>query len=107
MSQAVHDAVLVVCVWVVLNQWSIGELIEQERRKPTRKRRREARHSGEPKPFPGLTQKPICPECAKEEEQRKDGVEAPPMVAPGRGRPAEIDRRSNSVRPRSAVTMGG
>jgi hypothetical protein len=32
MSQAVHDAMLVVCVWVVPNQWSIWELIEQERR---------------------------------------------------------------------------
>jgi hypothetical protein len=32
MSQAVHGAMLVVCVWVVPNQWSIWELIEQERR---------------------------------------------------------------------------
>jgi hypothetical protein len=32
MSQAVHGDMLVVCVWVVPNQWSIWELIEQERR---------------------------------------------------------------------------
>jgi hypothetical protein len=93
MSQAVHDAVLVVCVWVVLNQWSIWELIEQKRGKPTRKRRREAQHSGEPKPFRGLSQKPICQECAKEkeEEQGKGGEEAPPKIVSGRGRPAEVD----------------
>jgi hypothetical protein len=55
MSHAVHDAVLVVCVWVVLNHWSICEMIGQERRKPTRKRRHEPQRSGEPRPFPGLT----------------------------------------------------
>ncbi len=84
MSQAVHDAVLAVSVWVVLNQWSIWEMIERERGKPTRKRRHEPQRSGEPRPFPGLTQKPICQACAKEEEQGKGGVEAPPMIAPGR-----------------------
>ena len=60
MERAVHEAVLVVWVWVVLNQWSIWELIERERRRPTRKRRHEAQHSGEPRPFPGLAQKPVC-----------------------------------------------
>ena len=91
MSYAVHDAVLVVCVWVVLNQWSIWEMIGQERGKPTRKRRHEPQRTGEPRPFPGLTQKPMCQECEKEEQQGKGGVEAPPMIAPGRGRPAEVD----------------
>ena len=60
MDHAVHDAVLAVTVWVVLNQWSIWEMIERERHKPTRKRRHEAQHSGEPRPFPGLAQKPVC-----------------------------------------------
>ena len=52
MERAVHDAVLVVWMWVVLNQWLIGELIEGERGKPTRKRRREAQHSSGYSPCP-------------------------------------------------------
>jgi hypothetical protein len=91
MSQAVHDAVLVVCVWVALAQWAKWELIEREGHQPTRKGRHQAHHSGEPRPFAGLTQKPICPECEKEEEQGKGGVEAPPKMVSGRGRPAAVD----------------
>jgi IS1 family transposase len=91
MERAVHDAVLVVWMWVVLNQWLIWEMIEGGRGKPTRKRRREAQHSGEPRPFPGLSQKPICQECAKEEEEGKGGEEAPPKIVSGRGRPAAVD----------------
>ncbi len=91
MERAVHDAVLVVWMWVVLNQWLIWEMIGGGRGKPTRKRRRETQHSGEPQPFPGLSQKPICQECAKEEERGKGGEEAPPKIVSGRGRPAEVD----------------
>jgi hypothetical protein len=32
MYHSVQDVVLVVCVWVGLNQWAIWELIERERR---------------------------------------------------------------------------
>jgi len=60
MNQAVHDAVLAGAVWLVLNQWSIWELIGQERGKPSQKRRHEPQGSGEPRPFPGLSQKPVC-----------------------------------------------
>jgi IS1 family transposase len=91
MSQAVHEAVLVVCVWVVLNQWSIWELIEREGRKPTRKRRHKAQASGEPKPFPGLAQKPVCDECEKEGQGEACEVAAPPKMVSGRGRPAAVD----------------
>ncbi len=37
MYHSVQDVVLVVCVWVGLNQWAIWELIERERGKRTRK----------------------------------------------------------------------
>ncbi len=42
MYHSVHDAMLVVCVWVVLNQWAIWELIERERGKLIRERRHKA-----------------------------------------------------------------
>jgi len=86
-----HDVVLVLYVWLLLNHWSLWELIRLARRKPARKRKQKPQRSGEPGSFPGLTQKPICQECEKEEQQRKGGVEAPPMIASGRGRPAEVD----------------
>jgi hypothetical protein len=78
-------------VWVVLNQWAIWELIERERRKPIRKRRHKAQDSGEPKPFPGLAQKPVCDECEKEGQGEVCEVAAPPKMMSGRGRPAEVD----------------
>ena len=93
MDRAVHDAVLAVTVWVVLNQWSIWELIERERRRPTRKRRHEAQHSSEPRPFPGLAQKPACAECEKEEQEERCEEAAPPKMISGRGRPAEVDTK--------------
>ena len=91
MNHLAHDVVLVVTVWLLLNQWSQWEIIRLAGGKPVRKRKQKPQGSGEPGSFPGLTQKPICQECEKEEQQRKGGVEAPPMIAPGRGRPAEVD----------------
>jgi hypothetical protein len=91
MNHAVHDAVLAVYIWLVLNQWSIWEMSGQERGKPSRKRRHEAQHSGEPRPFPGLSQKPICEACEKEEGEEKSEVAVPPKMVSGRGRPAEVD----------------
>jgi hypothetical protein len=89
MSQAVHEAVLV--MWVVLNQWAIGEMIEGERGKPTRKRRHKAQDSGEPRPFPGLAQKPVCDECEKEGQGEVCEVAAPAKMVSRRGRPAAVD----------------
>jgi len=91
MERAVHDVVLVVWVWVVLNKWLIWEMIEREGGKPTRKRRHEAQHSGEPRPFPGLVQKSVCEACEKEEQEGRGEVAAPPKMVSGRGRPAEVD----------------
>jgi IS1 family transposase len=91
MYHSVQDVVLVVSVWVVLNQWAIWELIERERGKPTRKRRHQAQASGEPRPFPGLTQKPVCEACEEEEQACDPGGEPPPMKGSGRGRPAAVD----------------
>jgi IS1 family transposase/transposase-like protein len=91
MSHSTHDVVLVLYVWLLLNHWALWEIIRLAGGKPVRKRKRKPQGSGEPGSFPGLTQKPICQECEKEEQQRKGGVEAPPMIVPGRGRPAEID----------------
>jgi IS1 family transposase/transposase-like protein len=91
MYHSVQDVVLVVSVWVVLNQWAIWELIERERGKPIRKRRRKAQDCGEPKPFPGLAQKPVCEACEKEEQACDRGEEPPPMRGSGRGRPAAVD----------------
>jgi IS1 family transposase len=93
MNHSAHEVVLVLTVWLLLNHWSLWEIIRLARCKPARKRKQKPECCSEPGTFPGLTQKPICQECEKEEQQRKGGVEAPPMIAPGRGRPAEVDTR--------------
>jgi transposase-like protein len=90
MTHSVHDVVLAMSVWLLLNQWAIWEIIRHEGRKPTRKRKEKGRGSDEARPFPGLTQKPVCQECEQEAGQEERAVEAPPMMTSGRGRPAEV-----------------
>ena len=65
----------------------------KRKRKQTKQRKGARKKKKPPKPFEGLTRKPVCEQCAAEAEKQEREVkrEAPPMVERERGRKPEID----------------
>ncbi len=71
-----HDLLLILFFWLLFNYGSIWEIIPQERHKPQRTRKGSSQPTSEPKPFPGLTRKPVCQACEQEQHQ----PEQPPSL---------------------------
>jgi len=84
-------AVILVCLigvhWPLFTQgW------EQRRKRKRSKRRKRSRGDKKPKPFEGLTRRPVCELCiAETEKQREPQREPPPKIERGRGRRREVN----------------
>jgi IS1 family transposase len=97
-QSVIQVLLLVVLVWylavwwcLVVRDWAGWEHLRWWK-KPKRRKRRPRAYK-RPKPFEGLTRKPVCAACAAEEEREGEGVprEAPPKIERERGRRPEID----------------
>jgi hypothetical protein len=68
--------------WEQLRRW----------RKPKRRKRRPKLYK-KPKPFEGVTRKPVCEACLAEAEAKESAEkrEAPPRIERGRGRRPSVD----------------
>ena len=84
-------AVILVCLigvhWPLFTrEW------EQLRKRRRSKRRKRSRGNRKPKPFEGLTRRPVCELCiAETEKQGEPQREPPPKIERGRGRRPEVD----------------
>jgi hypothetical protein len=65
----------------------------KRKRKPAKQQKGARKGKKPPKPFEGLTRKPVCEQCAAEAERREQEAkrEAPPKIERKRGRRQEID----------------
>jgi IS1 family transposase/transposase-like protein len=68
---------------------------EKRKRKQTKQRKGARKKKKPPKPFEGLTRKPVCEQCAAEADKQEQEVkrEPPPKIERKRGRKREIDTR--------------
>jgi IS1 family transposase len=82
---------LAVCWSLLVSNWSGWEQLRRWR-KPKRQKRRPKLYK-KPKPFQGLTRKPVCEACLAEAEAKKSAEkrEPPPRIERGRGRRPWID----------------
>jgi hypothetical protein len=82
---------LTVCWYLVVRDWPGWEHLG--RWKKPKRRKRQPKWYKKPKPFEGLTRKPVCAGCAIEEERGSEGArrEPPPRIERTRGRRPEID----------------
>lgn len=79
------------CWYLLVRDWPGWQQLR--RRNKGRRRKRRPKWYKKPKPFAGLTRKPVCEACAaKEAGEREEGRrEPPPKIERTRGRPPEID----------------
>jgi hypothetical protein len=83
--------VLVWQIWFLhVRGWAGWKQLRKGKQGKQRKRSREKK---EPKPFEGLTRKPVCEQCVAEaEKQEREGKgEPPPKIERERGRKQEVD----------------
>jgi hypothetical protein len=83
---------VVVCWCLLVRDWPGWQHLGRWR-KPKREKRRPKPYK-KPKPFEGLTRKPVCAACATEEARQRERMprEPPPKIERVRGRRPEIDR---------------
>ena len=82
---------VVVCWHLFVRDWAGWEHVRWWKKPKRRKRRPEPYKK--PKPFEGLTRKPVCAACAVEDGQGREEAprEAPPTIERTRGRRPSID----------------
>jgi hypothetical protein len=82
---------LTVCWYLVVRDWPGWEHLG--RWKKPKRRKRQPKLYKKPKPFEGLTRKPVCEQCVAEaEKQEREGKgEPPPKIERERGRQREVD----------------
>jgi hypothetical protein len=97
-QSVIRGLILVVLAWGVLVCWDLfvsdwpGWKHLRKWKRPKRRERR-PRWYKKPKPFGGLTRKPVCAACEREDGQVRKHIrrEAPSRIERTRGRRPEID----------------
>ncbi len=101
-----HDLLLLLCLWWLFNFRATWEVTLQARPKPKSKGKRGFSPALDPKPFPGLTKKPVCQACVPEQNQPKEAPEPPPLMTSVRGRPVVIDKSRQFCPPQDCRYYG-
>ena len=89
----IRVCLVVILVCLIGVHWSLfTREWEQLRKRKRSKRRKRSRGDKKPKPFEGLTRRPVCELCIAETEKRGEPQrEPPPKIERGRGRRREVN----------------
>ena len=84
----VRDLIFLLIIGQLLISFQHWQLIKAALQRLARQRRKKTTRNG-PKPFSGLTKKPVCVTCEAEEGEEKKRV-PPPRIKPKRGRKRQV-----------------
>ena len=109
-QSTIRISLLMVLVWQIwflhVQGWAAGKQLRRGKQAKGRKRSKEKK---KPKPFEGLTRKPVCGLCETEaEKQEKEAKrEPPPRISECKGGDQRSIRAITSVRGKGAGIMTG